>query len=698
MQDQDASHQTPSSQVMNAGSGSHTKTTDRNGNAQTKTNSSTEEVAQHGGSSGVRGQTQRKHSVTKSKRTSVSSDPQQPGANRKTNLRLMRTWKEATTELGQILKGEIPGSIESGKAVLDSKLSDLQKKKILLKELQEELQMELKPKSLEASLNLHAGGHGAGVSDSVEASTIFGESATGESNLSQRRRSRELLAERALEAADVQGSPEEIAQLLQVQGENIELQQQINQYDEIRMLVSQRQGNLTQEEKNAIKRLLFPSDGKDSVKMEVIQERKRLRTLQQEVKDKRAQWSSMDNAANALKSFQTGDAASAPVSQKMASALQKLKAVSALFSRSQNVVKRTDGISEPQRRLSAVSNSSSRRGSKLGADFVALQAAAMLARNQEQKSKDGGDALEVQPAMSSEQVKTPSASFRRVSQQIASVRRASPRTSLAGALQAMNFERMQLALKEECSDAQKQKPALEINNIDKSNPTQGALAIGSIGKIKPAKATGDDKPALSMAARTAQIRRGKPVFRGLASQTTSGSKDAEATKDGKLNSNSNGHMDASVGSPLKNTSAERQKDGKHGNRQPLIVTQSSGQARDRKPISGHLSSTSSRHPPVSAHHFESHFFGLSGKMLTDVGEQQIQTASLANKASPPKKQEARSPSKTKAVSFGEQEIHEVMVQETIGNKHTQKQGWVMQGGVGRQLLKNESDAVKVGTG
>lgn len=201
-----------------------------------------------------------------------------------------------------------------------------------------------------------------------------------------------------------------------------------------------------------------------------------------------------------------------------------------------------------------------------------------------------------------------------------------------------------------------------------------------------------------MAARTAQIRRGKPVFRGLASQTTSGSKDAEATKDGKLNSNSNGHMDASVGSPLKNTSAERQKDGKHGNRQPLIVTQSSGQARDRKPISGHLSSTSSRHPPVSAHHFESHFFGLSGKMLTDVGEQQIQTASLANKASPPKKQEARSPSKTKAVSFGEQEIHEVMVQETIGNKHTQKQGWVMQGGVGRQLLKNESDAVKVGTG
>lgn len=710
MQDRDASDQTPGSRVMNAGSSgqeqlpfteaagistglddtkvgdpqdkaeptntiSGTKTT--GSKAQTKTNSSTEEVARRGGSSGARSQTQRRQSITKSQRTSahsasaspplsaISSDPQQSGANQETGkaiidsketqyVEMTRKWEEASAALGQILKGQIPGTIEAGKAVLDSKMSDLKKKQLLVKELQAELQMELNPNSNEASLSLHAGGHGAGVSDSVETFASFGESATGAAipaqadpaalTLSQRRRSRELLAEQALEGADVQGSPEQIAQLLQVQGENIELQQQINQYDEIRMLIAQRQGNLSKEEKHAIKRLLFPGDGKDAMKLEVILERKKLRDLQQQVKDKRAKWASMDDAATALKSFKAGDTTSSPNVQKWTGALQKLRAASSFFSRAQNIVQRSDSISEPQRTMSQVSDSSSRRASKFGADLIALQAAAMLARSQDQKTQEERDALEVQPVNASEQVNTPIMSFRRVSQQIGSVRRA----SLAGALQALKDERMQHTINEKLDDTRQkmQETKLEISTVDET---------------KPVKATNNDTSTLSNAMRRASIRRGTAVFAGLASLSIG--KDAEASNDGKP-----------------------------GNRQSF--SQAPSQAHVRKSVTGNMASIPPKQPLGSPG--PSHFFKLSGKRLSGVDELQIQTAPLEIKPNPPKKQAGRNPSKTKAVSFGEQEIHEVMVPEKTGIKQIQKQGGPTQGGQDHQLLKDESDALKAG--
>eukprot|EP00930_Biecheleria_cincta_P013305 TRINITY_DN1192_c1_g6_i1.p1 TRINITY_DN1192_c1_g6~~TRINITY_DN1192_c1_g6_i1.p1 ORF type:complete len:1505 (+),score=403.86 TRINITY_DN1192_c1_g6_i1:136-4650(+) len=610
----------------------------------------------------------------------------------KEHAELERKWQNASELLGETLNAEVPGSIEAGESVLEAKKSALKKKQDILRELQAELQKELDANSSETRQGPLAAAAASPLgAASQEVATQFasgtdaarrlsaaaigatsqGNSAASSENLwkntgsdlapiptlSERRRSREALAEQALEGSDIKGSPELIAKLLYVQGENIELVQQINQYNDIRILIGQRQGQLSKSELQSIKQLLFPDDGKDPLKMEVLDQMKKLRELQRRVKDKRTQWANMDGAASVLKSFKSEETSESPggwsrvrtALQKMKagsalsklsdiSALQKIKAASAAFSRVQNV-SQLSGSPMPPRTESLVSDSSAPRMSismsRLGGDVIALQAAAMIARAAAQKAQGEaeGASRNVSTSRSGSKEKaneavsaSPSINFKQVAQAVAGARR----HSLASALVALKKEKM-----EEMDKAQDEDLRVAHENVNGS-----LLGIDTVGGAKAVKDS--EKSVMSHIVKSMSIRRGRAAV-GVA---------------------------------------------------PVLVVQGGDSGSTGKPEEVTPSFQSPGKPPAKAlvqpKQPSTNFFQLSGKRLSVLSEPQNQTDKPADKAASSWSHARRILAKPKAVSFGEQEVHELPASESSGlrARFVKKDQ--------DQLLKDEGAALKAG--
>jgi len=105
-------------------------------------------------------------------------------------------------------------------------------------------------------------------------------------------------------------NPELLKELLHAQGENLHIQEQLVNLDEVLRLLKAKGKDLSKEEKAKIKGLLGPTeaaeDPSDPQVQELRNEKRRMRGLQKEVKDKRGEWSGIEGVSQALQGLGEG--------------------------------------------------------------------------------------------------------------------------------------------------------------------------------------------------------------------------------------------------------------------------------------------------------------------------------------------------------------------------------------------------------
>lgn len=162
-------------------------------------------------------------------------------------------------------------------------------------------------------------------------------------------------------------NPELLKELLHAQGENLHIQEQLVNLDEVLRLLKAKGKDLSKEEKAKIKGLLGPAEAAEDLSdpqvQELRNEKRRMRGLQKEVKDKRGEWSGIEGVSRALQGLGEG--------VNPLDVLRKVRVINAVTAR-QN---------------SSEENSPAMRRTSTHAELATLQAAAMAARVRDARSQ-----------------------------------------------------------------------------------------------------------------------------------------------------------------------------------------------------------------------------------------------------------------------------------------------------------------------
>ncbi|CAJ1406682.1 unnamed protein product [Effrenium voratum] len=157
-------------------------------------------------------------------------------------------------------------------------------------------------------------------------------------------------------------NPELMQQLLHEQGETIQIQQQLASIEDLIKVIRSKGGDITASEKQKIKDMFGKAEIKNveqlSQAQELKDERKKIKELEQQVVERRSEWSSIEGVSKALKGLAEGNLNHADI-------LKKVRAVNAAHLRT--------GLAET--------------GSTNNSEMATLQAAAAMARSDPRRRK-----------------------------------------------------------------------------------------------------------------------------------------------------------------------------------------------------------------------------------------------------------------------------------------------------------------------